>query len=150
MGTSGHGSHSNFWWHRCWATDVTPEATLQVIEREIPGMSFAALMLSLQKTPHAVLSRAKAGVAGTTLIINLPGSTKGAQEIIEYLDPALKHAVQSYMGSHRVRACSTNADAPSNAASFSVLTTVGVSFTGALRVCGSLPHICLAIRGRLR
>ncbi len=73
--------------------DVTPEATLQVIEREIPGMSFAALMLSLQKTPHAVLSRAKAGVAGTTLIINLPGSTKGAQEIIEYLDPALKHAV---------------------------------------------------------
>jgi len=67
--------------------------SIKVIEREIPGMSFAALMLSLQKTPHAVLSRAKAGVAGTTLIINLPGSTKGAQEIIEYLDPALKHAV---------------------------------------------------------
>jgi len=73
--------------------DVTPEATLQVIDKEIPGISQAALVLSLQKTPHAVLSRAKAGVSGKTLIVNLPGSTKGAQEIIEQLDPALKHAV---------------------------------------------------------
>jgi len=114
-------------------------------------MSFAALMLSLQKTPHAVLSRAKAGVAGTTLIINLPGSTKGAQEIIEYLDPALKTCRPNHTwGSHRVKLAPLMQMRPAIAASFSVLTTVGVSFTGGtarLRISASYMS---CHKGRLR
>ena len=78
--------------------DVTPDATLAVIDREVPGMAEAMRLSSLAKTPHAMLSRAVAGVRGQTLIINLPGSVKGAQENMEALLPALEHALAKIQG----------------------------------------------------
>ena len=74
--------------------DVTPEATLSVIEREAPGLVFAMLHDSLAITPHAMLSRAVAGLRGRTLIVNLPGSPKAARENLESLLPALPHALE--------------------------------------------------------
>lgn len=74
--------------------DVTPEATRAVIERETPGLAEAMRAASLQRTPHAMLSRAVAGLRGSTLLINLPGSPKGATENIQTLLPVLSHAVQ--------------------------------------------------------
>jgi molybdopterin adenylyltransferase len=74
--------------------DVTPEATLAVIERITPGLSEAMRAASLQITPHAMLSRACAGIRGETLIINLPGSPKAAVECLQVLRPVLAHAVQ--------------------------------------------------------
>jgi len=79
-------------------TDVTPEATRQVIEREVPGIAEAMRAASLASTPHAMLSRAAAGVRGRTLIINLPGSPKGARECLEVALPALDHAVELLAG----------------------------------------------------
>jgi len=78
--------------------DVTPDATLAVIDRQIPGMAEAMRAASLAKTPHAMLSRAVAGIRGQTLIINLPGSVKAAQENLEVLIPALKHALEKIQG----------------------------------------------------
>lgn len=78
--------------------DVTPEATLSVIERAIPGMAEAMRAASLQKTPHAMISRAVAGIRGKTLIINLPGSPKGALENLEVILPALPHALDKIQG----------------------------------------------------
>ncbi len=74
--------------------DVTPEATLAVIEKRLPGMEWAMMQAGLQKTPHAMLSRAVAGTRRKTLIINLPGSPKGAVENLEAILPAIPHAVQ--------------------------------------------------------
>jgi molybdopterin adenylyltransferase len=74
-------------------SDVTPGATLEVIDRRIPGMEEAMRQVSLKITPHAMLSRAVAGVAGGTLIINLPGSPKGAVENFDVVKPALHHAL---------------------------------------------------------
>jgi molybdenum cofactor synthesis domain-containing protein len=74
--------------------DVTPEATRQVIQREAPGLAEAMRADSLKKTPHAMLSRAVAGIRGRTLIINLPGSPKGAVENLQTILPVLPHAVQ--------------------------------------------------------
>ena len=74
--------------------DVTPEATLAVIEKRLPGMEWAMMRAGLQKTPHAMLSRAVAGTRRKTLIINLPGSPKGAVENLEAILPAIPHAVQ--------------------------------------------------------
>ena len=79
-------------------SDVTPEAMQGVIEKDIPGMAEAMRAASLQKTPHAVLSRARAGIRGKSLIINLPGSTKAARENIEVLLPALPHALDKIQG----------------------------------------------------
>ncbi|MBU0945075.1 MAG: MogA/MoaB family molybdenum cofactor biosynthesis protein [Proteobacteria bacterium] len=79
-------------------TDVTPEAMLEVIEKEIPGMADAMRAASLRKTPNAVLSRGMAGIRGTSLIINLPGSKKAARENIEVLLPALAHALDKIQG----------------------------------------------------
>lgn len=79
-------------------TDVTPEAMRGVIEKEIPGMAEAMRAASLLKTPHAVLSRAMVGIRGKSLIINLPGSLKGARENIEVLLPALPHALDKIQG----------------------------------------------------
>ncbi len=79
-------------------TDVTPEAMRGVIEKEIPGMAEAMRAASLLKTPHAVLSRAMAGIRGRSLIINLPGSQKAARENIEVLLPALPHALDKIQG----------------------------------------------------
>ena len=78
--------------------DVTPDATLAVIDRLIPGMAEAMRAASLAKTPHAMLSRAVAGIRGQTLIINLPGSVKAAQENLEVLIPSLEHALEKIQG----------------------------------------------------
>jgi molybdopterin adenylyltransferase len=78
--------------------DVTPDATLAVIDRFVPGMAEAMRANSLAKTPHAMLSRAVAGIRGQTLIINLPGSVKGAQENMEAVLPALDHALDKIQG----------------------------------------------------
>ncbi|MDL1895935.1 MogA/MoaB family molybdenum cofactor biosynthesis protein [Anaerolineae bacterium CFX7] len=78
--------------------DVTPEATRAVIEREAPGLVHAMLTASLQKTPHAMLSRAAAGIRGNTLIINLPGSPRAARENFLAILPALPHALELLRG----------------------------------------------------
>ncbi len=74
--------------------DVTPEATRAVIQRETPGLAEAMRADSLKKTPHAMLSRAVTGIRGRTLIVNLPGSPKGAVENLQTILPVLPHAVQ--------------------------------------------------------
>lgn len=74
--------------------DVTPEATLAVIQRETPGLSEAMRSESLKKTPHAMLSRAVAGIRGRTIIVNLPGSPKGAVENFQAVMSVFPHAVQ--------------------------------------------------------
>jgi len=79
-------------------TDVTPEATLEVIERRAPGFEEAMRAACIQKTPHAMLSRAVAGILHKTLIINLPGSPKAVRENLEVILPALPHAVQILRG----------------------------------------------------
>ena len=73
--------------------DVTPEATLAIIDRIAPGISEAIRAFSLRITPHAMLSRAVSGIRKRTLIINLPGSPKGALESLKYVLPVLSHAV---------------------------------------------------------
>jgi molybdenum cofactor synthesis domain-containing protein len=78
--------------------DVTPEATLAVIEREVPGIAEAMRAKSLEKTPMAMLSRAVAGQRGQCLIINMPGSTKAVRECLEVVLPALPHAVEIIKG----------------------------------------------------
>jgi len=78
--------------------DVTPEATLQVIDREIPGMAEAMRRESMLKTPHAMISRAVAGIRKTTLIVNLPGSPKGVRENLAVILPALTHAIEKIKG----------------------------------------------------
>ena len=74
--------------------DVTPEATREVIERDAPGLSEAMRAASLKITPHAMLSRIVTGIRKKTLIINLPGSPKGAVENLKVVLPVLSHAVQ--------------------------------------------------------
>lgn len=78
--------------------DVTPDATLEVIERELPGMAEAMRAESMKKTPHAMISRAVAGIRGRSLIINLPGSPKGARENLAVILPALKHTIEKIQG----------------------------------------------------
>jgi len=78
--------------------DVTPEATVKVLERVIPGLGELMRFRSLSKTPSASLSRAVAGIRGKTLIINLPGSPKGAVENIEAVWDAIPHAVAKIQG----------------------------------------------------
>lgn len=78
--------------------DVTPEATLAVVDRLAPGFVEAARMRTLAHTPMAMLSRAVAGVRGQTLIINLPGSPKAVAEWLEVLLPVLPHAIRTLRG----------------------------------------------------
>ena len=74
--------------------DVTPEATRSVIDRESPGLAEAMRAASLKITPHAMLSRIVTGIRKKTLIVNLPGSPKGAVENLQVIVPVLSHAVQ--------------------------------------------------------
>ena len=78
--------------------DRTPEATREVLDREIPGMAEAMRSESLQKTPHAMLSRAVCGIRKNTLIVNLPGSPKAAKENLAVIIPALPHAIKKIKG----------------------------------------------------
>jgi len=78
--------------------DVTPEATASVLERIVPGIAEAMRADSIRKTPHALLSRGIAGVRGTTLVVNLPGSTGGCRDGFAILQPALRHALELLAG----------------------------------------------------
>lgn len=78
--------------------DLTPEATRTVLNREAPGLGEAMRAGSIRKTPMAMLSRAIAGVRGTSLVVNLPGSPKGAVENLEVLLPILGHALDQIAG----------------------------------------------------
>ncbi len=78
--------------------DVTPEATLEVLEKQAPGIPEAMRAAGLQKTPMAILSRGVAGIRKRTLILNLPGSMKGAVESLEAVREALPHAVDVILG----------------------------------------------------
>ena len=78
--------------------DITPEATGKVIDRELPGFAERMRQESLKKTPHAIISRAIAGIRQRTLIINLPGSPKGAIENLEAVWPAIPHAIAKIQG----------------------------------------------------
>jgi molybdopterin adenylyltransferase len=79
-------------------TDVTPQAMQQVIDYPVPGMAEAMRAESLKKTPHAMISRAMVGVRKTSLIINLPGSPRGAEENLSVVLPALDHALSKLGG----------------------------------------------------
>jgi molybdenum cofactor synthesis domain-containing protein len=78
--------------------DITPEATMQVLERLIPGLGELMRLRSLEKTPMASLSRAVAGIRNKSLIINLPGSPRGALENLEAVWPTIGHAVEKIRG----------------------------------------------------
>ncbi len=81
--------------------DLTPDATLKVLDREIPGMAEAMRASSMKVTPHAMISRAVAGIRGRSLIINLPGSPKGAKENLSVVMPALTHTMEKIQGDER-------------------------------------------------
>ena len=85
--------------------DVTPEATLAVVDRIVPGFAEAMRAESLKKTPMSMLSRAVVGTRGKCLIINLPGSPKAVRECLEVILPALPHAVETLKG--QVDECGT-------------------------------------------
>jgi len=74
--------------------DVTPEATREVLDRDAPGIAQALRADSIAKTPHGLLSRGTAGVAGSALVVNLPGSTGGCRDGYAVLRPALEHALR--------------------------------------------------------
>jgi molybdopterin biosynthesis enzyme MoaB len=77
---------------------VTPQATLEVLDYEVPGIAEAMRAESLKVTPMGMLSRAVAGVRHNTLIVNLPGSPKAVREILAAIAPALPHAVSTLKG----------------------------------------------------
>lgn len=79
-------------------TDLTPEATMSVVERPAPGIAEAMRWQSLQITPRAMLSRAAAGIRGKTLIVNLPGSPKAVKECLEFILPSLGHGLEILRG----------------------------------------------------
>ena len=78
--------------------DVTPEATKEVIERELPGFSEAIRMEGFKKTPHAIISRGLCGLRGKTLIVNLPGSPKAVREGLQVILPAIPHTLEKARG----------------------------------------------------
>ena len=84
--------------------DCMPEATKDIIEREVPGIPEAMRAYSMTITPRAMLSRAAAGIRKGTLIVNLPGSPKAVRESLEYIIPALEHGLQILTGEATNRA----------------------------------------------
>jgi molybdopterin adenylyltransferase len=78
--------------------DLTPEATRLVIERDVPGLSEAIRASTFGKFAHGMLSRGVSGIAGSTLIVNLPGSVKAVEESIDVIGPALNHAIELLIG----------------------------------------------------
>ena len=78
--------------------DITPEATLAVLERQAPGFAEAMRSESRKITPHAMISRAVSGIRKQSLIINLPGGIKGVQECLAVILPALPHALDKLLG----------------------------------------------------
>ena len=78
--------------------DVTPDATLAVIDKQVPGFAEAMRAESLKKTPHAMISRAVVGIRGASLIVNLPGSPKSVRENLSVILPALPHALSKLKG----------------------------------------------------
>ena len=85
--------------------DVTPEATMSVVDKSVPGFAEAMRAKSFEKTPMAVLSRAIAGVRGKCLIINLPGSPRAVRECLEVALPAIPHAVEIIKGEVTEHTC---------------------------------------------
>ena len=85
--------------------DVTPEATVSVVDKSVPGFAEAMRAKSFEKTPMAVLSRAVAGVRGKCLIINLPGSPRAVRECLEVALPAIPHAVEIIKGEVTEHTC---------------------------------------------
>lgn len=79
--------------------DVTPDATREVIEREVPGIAEAMRMKGLKKTPFAMISRAVAGVRGRTLIVNLPGSPAAVRENLSVILESIPHIIEKIQGS---------------------------------------------------
>jgi molybdenum cofactor biosynthesis protein B len=80
------------------ARDITPEATRAVLERDVPGVAERLRTAGTDSTPYAALSRGVAGQRGSTLIINLPGSTGGVRDGLRVLDTIIDHAVQLMRG----------------------------------------------------
>ena len=78
--------------------DITPEATIEVCEKLVPGLAELMRLKGFEKTPNAVLSRAVVGIRSTTLIVNLPGSTKAVQESLEAILDILPHAIKMIHG----------------------------------------------------
>ncbi|MGH7550916.1 MAG: MogA/MoaB family molybdenum cofactor biosynthesis protein [Gemmatimonadota bacterium] len=78
--------------------DVTPDGTRRIAEREVPGIAEALRSFSIERTPHAMLSRATAAIRGRTLIINLPGSPRAVSQTFDVLAPVLDHAVSLVAG----------------------------------------------------
>jgi molybdenum cofactor synthesis domain-containing protein len=78
--------------------DLTPDATLEVIDKEVPGMAEAMRRVSAAITPHAMISRAVVGIRDRSLIVNLPGSPSAVRENLAVILPALKHAVEKIRG----------------------------------------------------